>query len=258
MMALDTRSEILAKPLARLPEISLERLNACGELLDRVDRKYLLEPEELSDALAWLPAGSFALEIDGQRQFGYRSEYFDTPTLASFRAAALKRRRRYKVRIRSYDSGLSWLEVKLRSGRGRTQKLRIEQDSFEPTWVGEVLASAGFPASQAWELYPTLEVAFTRSTLLIPTGTNPADSAGQFARVTIDTDLAWREPDGYWQESAVTVLETKSPGHFTAFDKALWRSGIRPARFSKYATGLASLHPELPANKWRRALNRHF
>ena len=32
----------------------------------------------------------------------------------------------------------------------------------------------------------------------------------------------------------------------------------RPARISKYATGMALLHPELPANRWYRTLTHEL
>ena len=41
-------------------------------------------------------------------------------------------------------------------------------------------------------------------------------------------------------------------------DRLLWQRGTRPARISKYATGLAALRPDLPDVPWRRTLRRHF
>ena len=60
------------------------------------------------------------LEIDGPRAASrYRSVYFDTPDLDSYLAAARRRRRRFKIRIRSYlDSGRHFLEVKTRGRAG--------------------------------------------------------------------------------------------------------------------------------------------
>jgi len=65
-----------------------------------------------------------------------------------------------------------------------------------------------------------------------------------------------------WEENKVSlshfVFETKSAGPPSFFDRLLWTHGIRPVRISKFCTGLAALHPELPSNKWRRTLNRYF
>ncbi|WP_230854391.1 VTC domain-containing protein [Arthrobacter terrae] len=75
-----------------------------------------------------------ALEIGPRRVFEYESVYFDTPELEQFRAHRQGRRRRYKVRTRTYvDSGLCMFEVKFKGQRGQTVKHRMPyqlQDSF--------------------------------------------------------------------------------------------------------------------------------
>ena len=52
------------------------------------------------------------------------------------------------------------------------------------------------------------------------------------------------------------VLETKSGSAAGPLDRHLWAHGIRPSRISKFATGMAALRPELPANRWHRTLRR--
>jgi hypothetical protein len=54
------------------------------------------------------------------------------------------------------------------------------------------------------------------------------------------------------------VVETKSANLPSQSDRWLWAHGIRPSRISKFCTGLAALHPELPANKWHRTLQKHW
>ena len=58
--------------------------------------------------------------------------------------------------------------------------------------------------------------------------------------------------------SGVAVVETKNPATPSPADRALWDAGYRPARISKYATGMALLHPELPANRWYRTLTHEL
>lgn len=237
--------------IGTLPAVSLAELNARAALLDRVDRKYVVPAQSLGDVLALLPARSAALEIGGRRSFGYCSEYYDTPDLLTYRMAAGSRRRRFKIRLRCYDDLSSWLEVKARAGRGRTQKHRLEAEQLDPGWIAETLRGEGeFLDPTALRL--TLQVSFSRSTLLIPAGD------GRFARLTFDTNLRWVIPGVSWGQADFTIIETKSPGRPTGFDKALWEHARRPERFSKYATGLAWLRPELPANKWHRGLLRYF
>jgi hypothetical protein len=98
-----------------------------------------------------------------------------------------------------------------------------------------------------------LTTAYRRTTLLLPT------SAGGAARATIDVDLAWQRTDGHLARiDRLALIETKTPGKPCPIDRTLWRQGHRPVTISKYGTGLAALHPHLPANKWNRVLRHHF
>ena len=98
-----------------MARVTLEEVERDAALLTRVDRKYIVTPAELTDVLDRVSGPLRVLDIAGERIFGYRSTYFDTPDLASYRAAAAGRNQRFKVRTRSYlTTGTSWLEVKFR------------------------------------------------------------------------------------------------------------------------------------------------
>ena len=116
--------------LDALGAVTLDELVAEASLLARVDRKYVVPREGLGAVLAAIDPGTRVLEIDGARDFAYESVYFDTPDLLSFRMAARPRRRRFKLRTRSYlDTGSSYLEIKTRGARGTTVKERDEYDT---------------------------------------------------------------------------------------------------------------------------------
>ncbi len=245
-----------------LRPVDLAALNAAAELQTRVDRKYILPARALPAVLAELPAGSEALEIGGERFLRYASQYFDTPDLDSYFGAARGRRRRFKVRARTYlDSGGSFLEVKTRGGRSATVKDRVpvvgdELDADAVTYAGDLLAGAGIPDADhlAHRLSPVLLTRYRRATLLLP-----ATVGGDPSRATIDVDLAWIGDDGVgFALPDSVIVETKSGQRAGALDRTLWRHGHRPASLSKYGTGMAALHPALPSHKWRRVLTRHF
>lgn len=239
--------------LAALPAVGLGELQETAALQTRVDRKYVLPLAALPDLLAALPAGTRRLVIDGRDVFGYESVYFDTPDLDAFRLAAGRRRRRYKVRTRTYcDTGGCWLEVKTRGPRGTTVKDRREHDPAAPAEVGDglgfvldALRGGGLPAGDL-DLRPTLTTRYRRRTLLLPDG----------ARTTVDTGLSWHGAAGTATVPAHAVVETKSVAGLSAADRALWALGHRPARISKYATGLVVLDPTLAGRPWRRTLRR--
>jgi len=244
--------------VADLAPISLAELVERAGLQTRIDRKYLLTTPAAEQLVAGLAGSAQVLDIGGRRDLGYASLYFDTPDLTSYHLAARGRRRRFKVRRRTYlDTGQSFLEVKTRGGRGSTVKERTpDDDGHTPDldgprrrFVDDVLCRAGI-GEVAWRLLPVLGTAYQRTTLHLPA----SDS-----RVTVDTDLSWSVPGGpQLAVPGLVVVETKSSATPSAADRWLWRVGSRPARVSKYGTGLAALHEHLPANRWHPVLRRHF
>jgi len=247
--------------LDRFEPISLGDLNATAALQTRVDRKYLLDRSELDALLAELPGTTQVLTIDDLQTFTYSSVYHDTQKLASYRLAATKRRRRYKVRTRRYvDTGTNWLEVKTVGGRGTTVKNRM---AYRPgstrtltaigrAYVADTLAASAIDPTDVAGLVPLLETSYRRTTLFLPNPSRPWSGA----RVTIDTDLAWvdLEDARALTRPDLAIVETKTGSTPSAMDRVLWAHGHRPSRISKFGTGLAALRPELPANKWNRAL----
>ena len=246
---------VVARGLAEARAVTLEELDATAALQTRVDRKYVLTPAEVTALLGTLAAhGPRVLEIDGDRSFTYASTYYDTADLLTFRLAARRRRRRFKVRTRTYvDTGnATFLEVKTRAARGVTVKERRPWEPATPLagegldFVDDRLAAARLDAPPSAHLAPVLRSAYRRTTVLLPD-----------ARMTLDTGLRWRLADdtagrGTADVGDLVVVETKAGTAPSSSDRALWRAGHRPDRISKYATGLATLRPDLPDHPWRR------
>ncbi len=248
--------------LAQLEAIGLAELIERASLLERVDRKYVVPRSVLPALIAAAPTATRVLEHSGRRTHGYRSVYLDTPDLASYRTAGQRRRRRWKVRSRAYlDTGGSWLEVKTRSARDVTTKVRIPHPDLESaaidgpgrSFVDDSLAIALVSGVRARELRPVLATSYDRSTLLLP-GSRPT-------RVTIDTELGWT-----WLASSggsardldrpgLAIVETKGGSTPSAMDRLLWARGHRPVSISKYGVGVAALH-DVPRLKWHRVLAR--
>jgi len=242
--------------------IDLAELNAHAALQTRIDRKYVIPTDRLAEVIRRLPDSTRVLQIDGCSTLAYASRYFDTPELDSYLSTARGRRRRFKVRARTYlDSGDSFLEVKTKSGRSATVKNRLpvpgsDLDTAGRGYAAQLLAAAGTPAADhiAGRLRPTLDSIYRRITLMLPGAVPTEDS-----RTTIDIDLEWRAPGrGILRVPERVIVETKSGRRAGAMDRALWHTGHRPISISKYGTGMAALYPELPRNKWCRTLVRHF
>jgi len=239
-----------------LEPISLDELIERAELLTRVDRKYVVPAAGAGRLVNALAGAARILEVDGCREFAYRSTYFDTPQRDSFLSAGRSQRRRWKVRTRTYlDSGSSWLEVKTRQARDQTAKRRIEHpdahqvDGLTP--AGEAFVADSLGTRVAASVEPVLDTLYRRTTLFLPASSS---------RTTIDVDLRWTSLlDGTELERpAVAVIETKTGSTPSAVDRLMWSYGHRPVRISKFGVGMAALDPQLPRLKWHRAMDRHL
>lgn len=241
----------LESAAARRPPVALAEVLRQAELLTRVDRSYLV-PAGAFPGLAAALGGFRTLTIEGLRVFRYRSVYYDTPCLRSFRDHRQGRRRRFKVRERLYaDTGERQLEVKLKGRRGETVKhrRRLAPDEYAlgpagREFVAAVLGGTYGTAPPA-VLLPTLVTFYVRATFV-----------AEGCRVTCDAALACRDLHTGAEvraDGGVVLVETKSAGRPTAADRLLYERGIRPAECTKYCVALAGLHPGLGPGRWSRS-----
>ncbi|HWV50788.1 MAG TPA: polyphosphate polymerase domain-containing protein [Microbacterium sp.] len=238
---------VSAALLRRLPAVSLGELEQTAALMQRVDRKYLVPLPALEDALARISDDCRALEINGLRTFRYRSVYLDSADFRLYRQHIQGRRRRFKVRTRTYiDSGGCHLEVKSKGPRGETLKERIPhaQDATDLPEASRTFVSS-IIGMDAAALVPVVQTDYRRSTLVY----------GDH-RITLDTDLLFRAGGRRARGPAEVLVETKSTGRESAFDRMLVHHGIRPHRVSKYCLAASLLYPHLPDNDFRRLKRR--
>ncbi|MDF5751861.1 polyphosphate polymerase domain-containing protein [Spongiactinospora sp. TRM90649] len=230
-------------------------------LLSRTDLKYLVPATLLAELVALLGERFAVLEIGWRRQFRYSSTYFDTPDLLTYRQHRQGRRRRFKIRTRSYlDSGDRWLEVKLSGGRSSTDKHRMPYQLLTPAPAAETLPSGGraFVSDTVLRglrvrppdtLMPILTTDYRRVTLVDRTGE---------ARLTCDTGLVCHDGRrAFGARRDYVLLESKSVTGQALPDRLLRTLGVRPAVISKYCMAVALLRGA-PANRWQPVLRDYF
>lgn len=247
---------------AAAPGITLAEVDRLASLQTRVDRKYVLTADAASAIVPILATRSAVTTVPSAagdlRACWYRSTYFDTPDLESYRRTATKRRHRFKVRTRTYvDTATSFLEVKVRGARGVTEKVRtslppsvstLRLDHAGQRFVDDILDRTDLGASLA----PVVTTEYQRTTLV------DLDST---TRATIDTSLAFTAPgdrDDRHEAHGLVVIETKSAGGVSWYDRVLWEAGVRPSAVSKFGVGMAVTRPDLPSNRWHRTLRDHL
>lgn len=196
------------------------------------------------------------LEIAGRRLLRYESHYLDTPDRALYRMHRQGRRRRFKVRTRTYtDTATSFFEVKVKGGRGETIKHRIGIDRRSPDlcrraehFLGDVFAAYGLGLEAP--LVPSVSTVYRRATFVDPE---------HHERLTCDVDLEFTDERGGRETAPDRVLvETKAGGSGSRAAAVLADLGLRPLSMSKYAIATAVLDPTQPANRWDRVLRREF
>ncbi|MFB4306256.1 VTC domain-containing protein [Actinomadura sp. GTD37] len=253
-----TAAAVLGDAAAGPPAIGLPDVLARSALQLRLDRKYLL-PVPLLPALVGGLAGDYAaLEIDGRRLFRYSSTYFDTPGLLTYRQHRQDRRRRFKIRTRTYlDSGSCMFEVKLNGTRDATDKRRTpyeaarraELTAAAERFLAEALLSE-YRMNPPEPLGPSATTGYRRVTLVQRSGTG---------RVTLDAGLVCSRPGRRVEARDDWVLvESKSAAADTPADRLLRRMRVHPVKISKYCLAVAVLYPGTASNPWRPALRRCF
>lgn len=235
--------------IARFTPITLKEMDAVA-LQSRMDTKYLISAADLPDILETLSREYRLLEVDGQRGSLYRTQYFDTPGLRAYYDHHNGRSFRCKVRMREYaSSGLCFLEVKRRTGRGGTVKRRIPIPAITGTLSEAQLDFVSKACDLGPGLVPTVWNEFRRFTLVHPE---------RVERITLDIDLSFRNANGTASLPGICVAELKEgrTGHGSPFAALMRALPAPPTRFSKYCVGTVLLRPDVKYNQFKPILLR--
>lgn len=237
--------------LAAFSPITLEEM-ASIRLMNRIDTKYLLTVDELRRFLALASADYLVQQIGGERLAEYHTVYLDTPMLDMYYAHAHGRAVREKIRVRTYvASQLSFLEVKHKNNKGRTDKRRIRVGS-----LGSLRADGGADFLRLHALYaleqltPQLENRFTRITLV---------NRRRTERLTIDCNICFTNlTNGQTARlDNLAVVELKRDGRVPSPVRDILRElRVVPSSFSKYCMGSALTNHSLRQNRFKPRLRR--
>ena len=240
-------SDAIQDILASYRSVTLEFAEAV-KLMHRVDTKYIIPVDGVIQLLYDVREDYHVLEIASQRIGTYTSKYYDTNDRQMFNAHVTGRFPRYKVRERFYSqNGLTFFEVKQKSNKGRTSKRRIpisENCSEASNWLP---LQTPFRAD---ELTPSLINCFERITLI---------NNQQTERITLDFNLHYRTPSGDDTQvcdrvSIVELKQNKTAG--SPIKNYLRSKGVRPARISKYCTGLLLTGSETSYKRYKPNFSR--
>lgn len=229
----------LSSTLSRFDPVTPEMLAACS-LQQRVDTKFLAGQFAVRSLLASVTPFYALLGTPAT----YLTHYFDTPDFRMFHDHRCGRRPRQKVRIRHYPNRrLTFLEVKTKGGPGRTDKVRkplpfgvacLRQDETPFLEACSRLAPAQLRAS--------VTTCYQRITLV---------GKETLERVTLDHALHFLAGNRRRSFPGAWIIEVKQARFSlsTPIALALRNAGVRPARASKYCTGIMTLFPNVRAHR---------
>lgn len=168
----------------RMPTLDLDRI-AAVRLMNRVDTKYLVDERRCMELLELAADQYYVQIIDGCRACRYATLYYDTPQWDMYHLHHNRRLTRQKIRTRTYvETGVTYLEVKNKSNKGRTHKRRMALDRTLFAAAATDTAAADFLRREARyapeALSPSLATRFVRVTLV---------NHAMTERLTIDFDL---------------------------------------------------------------------
>lgn len=224
------------------------------KLMNRIDTKYVLSEDALPCLLDEAAAAGYRVQlIDGVRACRYDTLYYDTAPRDMYLAHHNRILTRQKIRTRCYvESGVTFLEIKNKSNRGRTRKKRIEiaPECFDnishAEGVGPFFAEHAHYACEV--LSPALSTRFVRITLVNDDLTE---------RLTIDLDLHYRDMRSGCESTIerMAIVELKQDGRrASAIKDILRRMRIMPLKVSKYCLGTTLTVADIRRNRFKEKL----
>ena len=167
-----------------MPTIDLDRI-AAVRLMNRVDTKFLADERQCMRLFEEAADRYYVQAIGTVRACRYSTLYYDTPQWEMYHLHHNRRLTRQKIRTRTYvETGVTYLEVKNKSNKGRTHKRRMALDRSLFAAAATDTAAADFLRREARyapeTLSPSLATRFVRVTLV---------NHAMTERLTIDFDL---------------------------------------------------------------------
>lgn len=229
--------------LSTYESIRLEEMKKV-RLMNRVDTKYVTTFPLLIPILQQAKDSYFVQEIDGEYLMPYHTLYYDTMDTDMYMEHLRGRKKRQKIRVRSYESSRqSFLEVKNKNHKGRTEKIRIPYMSGDDQTFENFIGLHGNYAPDM--LSKQIENRFSRITLV---------NKNMTERLTIDIHLRFRHitTGTTCGLNRLVIIELKRDGNsYSPILEILKEFRVHPAKFSKYCIGMALTNNKLKHNRFK-------
>jgi VTC domain len=226
--------------------IGLDKMDRV-KLMNRIDTKFLGSVSDLEYLLSKLLRDYYILEIKNERIQSYHTVYYDTADFQFYRMHHNGKLNRLKIRFREYESSqISFLEIKKKSNKKRTDKKRIQSNicnnglkDFQEDFINN---STSVNANQLEE---KLHNHFDRITLV---------GKERNERITIDLNLGFqtlKNNKRTLHNLVIIELKQDKDSGWSPIKQILKENRFRKHGFSKYCVGSMLCHPQLKYNRFK-------
>lgn len=239
--------------LDRMSPISLDEMKTV-RLMSRTDTKYVASERMLMPVLEKAAEFGYMVQYTTTALGGYNSVYYDTEALEMYVRHHNRILKRQKIRVRTYlDSGITFFEIKNKTNKGRTKKVRIPVENTDCKAVFDNAGAAEFLKENSRYtpemLSPSLQTKFNRITLVNPQKTE---------RITIDMNVEFTNFRNGTSKilEGLSIIELKKDGRYSSvMGKILQDFRIKPFKISKYCIGTVLTNPDVKANRFKRKIH---
>ena len=234
--------------ISGLPKISLDEMNDV-KLMNRTDTKYIVNARNIPEIISLASNNYHVQEIDHHRIADYGTLYLDTKDLLFYRTHMNGKLNRFKWRVRSYfDSQISFLEIKKKTNKGRTQKSRILYNPVDTQnkWIADFILSESDVLAE--NLHPVLQNNFKRVTLV---------NNNKSERLTIDFNISYRNclTGKSHTLNNLGIIEIKYDSCYESMmRKQIAELRIKKSGISKYCLGVALTTDNIKQNSYKRKI----
>lgn len=236
--------------LEQMQPITLDQMHSI-RLMNRTDTKFVTNLQHLLQILELVRTSYFVQEIEHLRIADYQTVYWERPGHEFYTMHHNGKYPRQKVRVRTYcDSDISFLEVKQKNNRRRTNKVRMMVPAPD-----RLLEAGGDSFLREHlqlglsDLHPAVMNRFHRITLV---------NKAKTERLTVDLDIRFRnlETGEETDMDNLVIIELKRDGYVPSPILSVLRDlRIRPLGFSKYCIGSVLTNGTLKKNRFKRRIH---
>ncbi len=234
---------LIIDKLKRFSSIDFMDMDFDTLFANRRDIKYVISIDRLDGILEDLVNNYDILVRDGKGYAKYNTAYFDTNQFGLYHDHHNGKGHRNKLRLRTYEDGASFLEVKRKSNTGLTLKHRvpIERDGF---YLGKYADFIQSSLNQSCKDFSEkLEVTYQRITFY---------SRQKTEKITLDVGLTYKLGDTVLSLEGLLLGESKGMHQsHSFFNNYMRQARIHSTSFSKYCYGIANLEASVKSNNFK-------